>query len=305
MTASEPAGPAVHEQSRARYPDQAGFVERPGARVFYEVYGSGEPAILFLPTWTLVHSRIWKMQIPDFARRHKVITFDPRGNGRSDRPTDVAAYAETEFEADALAVLDATGTDRAVIVSLSMGAHRALLLATEHPERVEGAIFVAPSLPFNASYDRKKALKAFLAPAPNDEGWNKYNATYWRRAYPDFLEFFFGQGFSEAHSTKPREDAVSWGRETDPETLIRSTVRDGLNNREAALERASRVHCPVLVIHGTDDDIRDHADGAELARLTGGQFLSIERGGHFPNVRDPVLVNLAIRDFVRRLGGEP
>ena len=55
-------------------------------RVFYEVYGSGEPTILFCPTWTLVHSRVWKMQIPYLARHHRVVVFDPRGNGKSDRP---------------------------------------------------------------------------------------------------------------------------------------------------------------------------------------------------------------------------
>ena len=54
-------------------------------------------------------------------------------------------YASSEFAADALAVMDATGTERAVIVSLSRGAQRALLLAAEHPERVDGAVFIAPA----------------------------------------------------------------------------------------------------------------------------------------------------------------
>ena len=50
---------------------------------------------------------MWKAQIAWFARRHTVLAFDPRGNGRSDRPTDPAAYADDEFIADAIAVLDA------------------------------------------------------------------------------------------------------------------------------------------------------------------------------------------------------
>src|SRR5205807_7122961 len=52
------------EQTRARYPDQTGYVERDGVRVFYEVYGGGEPTVLLLPTWSIVHSRVWKAQIP-------------------------------------------------------------------------------------------------------------------------------------------------------------------------------------------------------------------------------------------------
>ena len=78
------------------------------------------------------------MQIPYLARHCRVITFDGRGNGRSDRPTEAEAYAEGEFAADAIAVMDATQTERAVIVGFSMGAQRGLLLAANHPERVAG-----------------------------------------------------------------------------------------------------------------------------------------------------------------------
>ena len=75
------------EQSRARYPDAEGYASRQdGTRIFYEVYGSGDRTIVFVPPWAIVHSRLWKAQIPYFARRARVIAFDPRGNGRSDRP---------------------------------------------------------------------------------------------------------------------------------------------------------------------------------------------------------------------------
>src|SRR6266571_7722396 len=127
----------ARDQTRARNPDESGFIEREGVRTYYEVYGEGEPTVLLLPTWSLIHSRHWKMQIPYLARHCRVVTFDGRGNGRSDRPEEPEAYAEEEFAADALAVLDATETERAFLVGFSMGAQRALLLAAEQPERVE------------------------------------------------------------------------------------------------------------------------------------------------------------------------
>ena len=119
---------------RACQPVRDGYVERDGIKIFYEVFGTGEPTVLLLPTWSIIHSRQWKMQIPYLARHCRVITFDGRGNGRSDRPSDAEAYAESEFAADAIAIMDTTHTERAIIVGFSRGVQRGLLLAAHHPE---------------------------------------------------------------------------------------------------------------------------------------------------------------------------
>ena len=84
----------MSEQTRARYPDHEGYVGRDGVRVFFERYGEGERTVFLLPTWSLAHSRVWKAQIPYLARHFRVLTCDPRGNGRSDRPREPLAYAE-------------------------------------------------------------------------------------------------------------------------------------------------------------------------------------------------------------------
>ena len=66
----------AREQTRARYPDQEGYVTRDGVRVFYEVYGSGEPTILLLPTWSIIHSRHWKAQIAFLALARLIVVAD-------------------------------------------------------------------------------------------------------------------------------------------------------------------------------------------------------------------------------------
>jgi pimeloyl-ACP methyl ester carboxylesterase len=281
---------------RAVQPDESGFV----GGIYWERFGDGEPTVLFVPPWAIVHSRIWKMQVPYFARHFRVVVFDPRGNGRSERPTGAAAYSETEYARDALAVMDASGTGEAVVVSLSLGAQRALLLADAHPERVLGLAFIAPALrlvpdhPMGGRYAR-----LFEQELDTDEGWAKMNAHYWRRDYRTFLEFFFSTAFSEPHSTKQIEDAVGWGLETDPETLIATALADGLDERTTR-EIAARIRCPVLVIHGVDDGIRPVAAGEELAAVTGGEFMRMPGVGHCPQARKPVAVNLALREFVER-----
>jgi pimeloyl-ACP methyl ester carboxylesterase len=302
--AAAPATPrdGRREQMRARYPDVEGVVERDGVRVAYEVYGEGDPPILFAPTWSIVHSRIWKAQIPYFARRHRVIALDPRGNGLSDRPSDAAAYGEPEMAADLLATLDATGTERAVVVSLSLGAQRSLLLAAEHPERVTGLVFLGPSAalgsgPAGRSID-------FDSPLDNDEGWARYNRHSWRRDYRGFLEFFFSQCFTESHSTKPIEDAVDWGSETDAETLILTNDAEGLDE-DATRRLCAAIRCPTLVIQGDDDAITGPGRGLALAdTILHAELVTVAAGGHILNAREPVLVNLLIRDFIATLGGD-
>src|SRR5580700_998983 len=281
------------EQSRARYPDSSGYIKRDGVRLYYEVYGAGEPTVFLLPTWSIIHSRHWKMQIPYLARHCRVLTFDGRGNGRSDRP--VAGYQGAEFAADAVAVMAATATESAVIVSLSVGAQRALILAAEHPDRVTGAAFICPAVPLAAPPEERERYPWDEVLA-TDEGWAKDNLHYWLRDYRGFLEFFFSQMFTEPHSTKAIEDCIGWGLETTAETLVATEIGNGLDE-ETARELCGGIHCPVLVIQGTADAITGPGRGAALAAATGGDLVLLEGSGHGPHVRDPVKVNLLLRDF--------
>jgi pimeloyl-ACP methyl ester carboxylesterase/predicted glycosyltransferase len=285
----------AREQTRARYPDQQGHVERGSVRVFWERYGTGEPTILLPPTWEIVHSRSWKSQIPYLSRHARVVTFDPRGNGRSDRPGDYEAYVRREFAADALAVLDAAGVERAVVVAwCDMG--ESLILATEHPERVAGLVQIAPSLPLD---QRMYGVYPFDAEPGTDEGWAKETRGYWLRDWPGYLEFFFAQCLTEPHSTKQIEDCVGWGQDTDMETILagfRGWESKIIGPSEVAA-LCPRVRCPVLVIHGTEDAQVDPTVGAALAAELGGRLVLLEGAGHAPHARDPVKVNTLVADF--------
>jgi pimeloyl-ACP methyl ester carboxylesterase len=287
----------VREQTRARYPDESGYVERDGVNLYYEVYGSGDPTVLLLPTWSIIHSRHWKMQIPYLARHCRVVTFDGRGNGRSDRPQDPAAYDEREFAADAIAVMDGTKTERAIIVGFSLGGQRGLILAAEHPERVEGAVFIGPNFQGGGEPQPERTVYDFDVEYDTYDGWAKYNRYHWLRDYRDFVEFFMAKMFTEPHSTKPIEDTVGWALETDGETLVATQEGPGLTPEESRA-LCARVRCPVLVIHGEADAIASVTRGAAFAEQTQGRLVVLEGSGHAPHVRDPVKVNLLLRDFI-------
>ncbi len=295
MTTTQATTSAL-EQTRARYPDAEGYVERDGVRVFYEVYGDGEPTVFLLPTWSIIHSRHWKLQIPYLARHFRVLTFDGRGNGRSDRPEGVAPYREEHHAADALAVMDETDTEQAVLVSLSLGAQRALILAASRPECVTAAAFISPSVSLGEPLP-SRIVHSFEDVLDTDEGWAKYNRHYWLEHYRDFLEFFFSQFFIEPHSTKQIEDCVGWGLETTPETLVDTRLAITMGEEETRA-LCKRLRCPVLVIQGTADAITGPSRGIELAEGTGGGLVLLEGSGHGLHVRDPVKVNLLLREFV-------
>ncbi|MFP5341914.1 MAG: alpha/beta fold hydrolase [Candidatus Limnocylindria bacterium] len=286
------------EQTRARDPDASGYIERGGVRIFWEVYGDGEQTILLLPTWSIIHSRHWKAQIPFLSRHFRVVTFDGRGNGRSDRPTDPDEYAAEEFAADAIAVMDATATRSASLVAFSAGSGWAAILAAGHPDRVERVIFIGPALGLTLPPPaRAPAARLFWDELEQHEGWEKYNAAYWRADYRDFLEFFFGEVFSEPHSTKQIEDCVGWGLESTPEMLVTDARAPGLAGDDYR-ELCSRIDRPVLVIQGSDDRVVAEDAGAELARLARGRLVTLVGSGHAPHVRDPIKVNELIRAFV-------
>jgi pimeloyl-ACP methyl ester carboxylesterase/predicted glycosyltransferase len=298
------------EQSRARYPDAEGFVDRDGQHLFYEVYGEGEETVFLIPTWSIVHSRHWKMQIAYFARHFRVLVMDGLGNGRSDRCRDWRRYAAVEFARDCLAVMDATGTDRAVIVSLSRGAQYQLELARLAPERMAGAVFIGPLFPYTPSHWSVliHPLSVRLTPklpAPMYRWWARMNPNHWREQHPEFADWFISRCFPEPHSTKAIEDGVGWALDSDGKTLAATAYGRVTRDRQTLRELARNLDCPVLVVHGERDKITPPRDGRALARLASGRLEVVPGAGHLPHARKPVQVNLALRDFTEDAFGRP
>ena len=297
---------------QARHADADGFVEHLGVKIHYEVHGDGGPTILLLPTWTIIHKRFWKMQLSYLARHHRVVTYDGPGNGRSDRPLTPDPYGQAAQVAYALAVLDATDTEQAVVVGLSRAANWALELAAEHPSRVLGTIVIGPAIAVGGGEARVLGTPApDLGPSRVPEGgtdprehWLKYNREYWLENYDDFLWFFMGQCFSEPHSTKGIEDGVEWGRETSAEVLVAESEapRPGKETIEAW---CARITSPVLAIHGDDDHVIPVDRSEKIVAGTGGELVLLEGGGHIPLARDPVRVNVLISEFVSRVSPAP
>jgi pimeloyl-ACP methyl ester carboxylesterase/predicted glycosyltransferase len=289
---------------RALEPDLEDVLDRDGVKVGYAVWGDGPVTVVFAPAWLPVDSRLWKAQVPYLSRYFRIITVEPRGNGRSDRSRDPADYADVDQADDLVAAMDAVGVDRAVVVGLSLGVWRSILAVTRHPERFEAMIALSSTIPhlLDDKAARPVAESAFEMVRDTYEGWDKYNRHFWREHYHEFLEFFFGTVISEPYSTKQIEDCVSWGLGSDGEIL--GAAQDGslsVHSRREMEALIGEISCPVLVIHGDDDVCQPYAAGERFAELTGAPLFTIGGGGHALGGRHPVTINRWIRDFVQAL----
>ncbi len=291
---------------RAREPDQQGYVDRDGVKLHYEVFGDGGTTIMFPPVDTIVHSRIWKGQVPYLSRHFRVITVDPRGNGKSDRPLDAASYDDATNIADAIAVLDELGVEKTFLASICYSAWHALLTAALHPDRVEGVVAIAPWVRDHTpplEY-RLEGAQHFEEKQESYEGWRKHNRYHWLEDWPDFASFFFGEMCIEPHSSKVWEDSVAFACETTGELMVAAEEGKLYVESPEEAERLFRsIQCPVLVIGGTLDRCQPEARFDTVARWTNGERLVLEGSGHLPHARDPVVVNKAIKGFVDRVSG--
>lgn len=286
---------------RAKLPDQTGFVTRDDVRLYYEIYGTGPQTMVFVPPWSIVHSRVYKAQLPYFSERYRCITYDGRGNGKSDRPDAVAAYSLDNYVADALAVMEATATSSAILVGLSFGGMLISVIAAYHPERVKAAILVGTAASIGPN-NPGTTIEHFRADGkPSPAGWDKYNRSYWLSSYPDFADFFVRNIFSEPHSTKQIEDATAWAAETTGPVLVNTVdarpMPPAFDTSEAMYRR---IRCPILIIHGEDDRIQLPARAEAVAAVTGAELVTIPGGGHNPLGRIPAKCNTLIADFLDR-----
>ena len=291
---------AGQEPTRARYPDEAGFVQHgDGVRVYFEVYGHHADTVCLLPPVPMLTSRLWRAQIAYLARHFRVIVIDPRGNGRSDRPADPAGYSRAAHVADVVAVLDHTGTDGAMLASLSPRAALAMELAVEHPERVRAAVFITPQL-----WPTGSAPPVARAPEARHEAYARWNRDYLIDDYDGFIDWFARSLLPHPHSTRQLEELIAQAHETDGRTVAAALSGFRIYGREEALALAREIACPVLVTqNGGVAAFWPKETSGPLAQAARGRLHVFPRLGPAVEVRWPVAMNLALREFFESVRG--
>jgi len=304
--------------TRARQPDSSGYATTAdGLRLHYETFGGGDRTIVIMPASPISHSRLWKAQIHYLARRFRVVAYDGRGNGKSDRPDPTTKFPQSFYAHDCIAVMDATHTEKAVLVGICHdGVFPSFQVAAWHPERVESIFAIAPGVPHVAAPlpFRAAANAVFHEKLATNEGWFKQNEHYWRTNYADFLEFFFGEMFPEPHSTKQIEDAVAYGLDGSVDVMLMDEEAPPAADRKEVEAILAAVRCPVTIVMGDLDHCQPIERGRETSTLVpGARFVELPGAGHIPNARHPVRINRMIAELAgytppavpRRAGDRP
>lgn len=131
-----------------------------GIHVYHETRGEGPPLLLILGLAGDVSE--YTRLIDGLASHHRVVAFDNRGAGRSDRPDE--PYSIELMASDTFGVMEAAGLDRAAVLGISLGGRIAMELALRHPERVERLILVSTTARMIPSW-RRRHLWPVLATA--------------------------------------------------------------------------------------------------------------------------------------------
>ncbi len=257
-----------------------------GVRLAYEAIGSGEPLVLISGQSGDRH--VWDNIRYDFADRYRVITFDHRGTGDSDKPED-PPYTTRGFARDAITILDALSIARAHVYGVSMGGRVAQMLAIDHPRRV-GALVLGCTTPGNAHGIRRSAeADAVLSdPPPEREQY------FW-----SLLDFLVTPQWAAANAAM----VESWRQRFHEDRLpgYASRLHFLASEGHDAWEVLPAITAPTLVIHGGDDRLNPTANAQLLAeRIPNAELHIIPGARHRYFFEARAEASRVVKDFVGR-----
>lgn len=236
--------------------------------IHYRVYGDGEPLILICGLGADIGS--WFLQLRPFKKHYRVVAFDNRGIGWSDKPSQ--PYSVKDMAADTVGLMDHLGIEQANVLGISMGGMIAQEVALNYPARVKKLILASTG---SEGWDPEKSPKVRRS-MKLEEGaqvdWNSKNLARLVVAMT---------GYS----------CNSWSHRFLLISLFRICIRQstlvgmaGQSRAAAGCSTTDRLHLiksPTLVIGGTKDWIFSRGDTEQMAqRIPGARLVLVEGGNH-------------------------
>jgi class 3 adenylate cyclase len=266
----------------------------------YQVVGDGPLDLLFLPGWISQIEQLWEAPavrrfLEALTVFSRVILFDKRGSGLSDRLSDDQTIEQDAL--DALAVLDAAGSERAALFTYATGGVTGVTLAADHPERVGALIMYASVARTSWAPDYDWALTR-----EERREFTETNATTWGSTDSPVLGIVAP---SVADDLALAEWLARMQRLAASPAEARA-LASGLADMDVR-ETLPRISVPTLIMHRTGDQAWDVRHSRYLAEhVPGARYVELDGVDSFPFVGDSDAIIDEIEGFLTggRRGGE-
>ena len=261
-----------------------GTVIRDGTELVYWTWpGAGPPTLLLHGIGN--YGRYWDLFADAVAGRLQLVAPDARGHGESGRPA--SGYAPADFTADALAVLDRVGIERAVVVGHSMGGLHSIALAARHPERVGALVIVdASPEPLPAGAERAQRLLTGRPPRFADR---KEARAYLERTSPGYSRAVYKNRLTYAF--REQDGGLVW--RSDPAALER--IMSGRMPAEDRWDALASIRCPTLVVRGRRSNVLGEDVARRMAQtLADGRLMELDAGHNVPLDRPRELADAVV-----------
>lgn len=257
------------------------YAENSGVKIYWEELGDGDPLLLIMGLG-YTHD-MWNRTLPIVSQQYRTISFDNRGVGRSDVPP--GPYPIPVMAADAAAVMDAAGVDRAHVFGISMGGMIAQEFALQYPDRVRSLILGC------TSHGGPEAVLADAEVISTLMARGTMSAEDGIRAMIPFI-------YDPSTPRDRVEEDLAIRRRTFPTAEAYFAQVQGIFAHDS-LSRLSQLKAPTLVIHGESDRLVPPENGRRLARLIeGARLVMIANASHIFPTDQPDISHRAILSFL-------
>ena len=257
-----------------------------GTRIHYEVTGKSGATPVLMIQGLGASKNAWNLQRIAMATRFRIISFDNRGAGRSDKPEE--PFTLEQMADDAIAVLDAAGIDTAHVVGASMGGVISQIVAVKFPHRVRSLTLVCTACrnhPWRQellqTWAKTAAEKGMLEVGKVAAQWVMSPRSF-RRLVPAFTWMGPLAALRPRHSFVSQIDAI-------------------LNTREDLVDQLSTITAPTMVIVGNQDILTPRGDSEEIAeRIPNAELVVIAGAAHGLMMEHSSTFNRILIEFLQR-----
>lgn len=254
-------------------------------KISYTVFGQGDVTLLFVHGWSC-NGGYWREQIPVFEKQYRVITMDLAGHGNSGRNRKV--YSIDSFAQDVHAVIEASKSQRVIVIGHSFGGEIAATAASITPDKVIGVIGVDTLQNVEEWYSQEEAAKLI-----GIEGFKKdfkaQTKVFIEQMMPKDCDAKLLKSIIEDMSTAPPEIGISALQE------YTRTIAD-----KKMLEVFKKVKAPVACINADQWPTNPEANRRHMKSF---DFTIIKGVGHFPMLERPEEFNRLLAETVKGIAG--